>query len=203
MQTILHKNDLTDDIEFSNIIAADCEMMGLQPSRDPLCLMQLYDGEGDCHIIQFIEKNFNAPNLKNLLSSDKTFIFHYARHDLAAIKHDLEIMIKNVYCTKISSKIARTYSQGHSYRDLCKELLNIDISKKQQSSDWSNPSLSEDQINYAATDVLYLHKIKYKLDEILKRQNREALVKSCVEFLPTRVELDLRGWSNDIFSHSN
>ena len=203
MQTILHKNDLSDGIKFSDIIAADCEMMGLQPNRDPLCLMQLYDGEGDCHLIQFLDQNFNAPNLKNLLSSDKTFIFHYARHDLAAIKHDLNVMIKNVYCTKISSKIARTYSQGHGYKDLCKELLSVDISKKQQSSDWSNPKLSSEQINYAATDVIYLHDIKMRLDEILKRQNREALVKSCIEFLPTRVELDLRGWNNDIFSHSN
>ncbi len=203
MQTILHKNDISSAIEFSDIIAADCEMMGLQPARDPLCLMQLYDGSGDCHIIQFIDKSFQAPNLKNLLSSNKMFIFHYARHDLAAIKHDLKVVIKNVYCTKISSKIARTYSQGHGYKDLCKELLNIEISKKHQSSDWSNPHLTQEQINYAATDVLYLHEIKIKLDEILKRQNRENLVRACIDFLPTRVELDLRGWSNDIFSHSS
>ena len=203
MQTILHKNDLSDGIEFSDTVAADCEMMGLQPTRDPLCLIQLYDGNGDCHLVQFINQRFDAPNLKNLLSSDKTFIFHYARHDLAAIKHDLNIMIKNVYCTKISSKIARTYSQGHGYKDLCKELLNIDISKKQQSSDWSNPNLSAEQINYAATDVMYLHNIKDKLEQILERQNRKKLVQSCIEFLPTRVELDLRGWSNDIFSHSS
>ena len=203
MQTILHKNDLSDGIEFSDTVAADCEMMGLQPTRDPLCLIQLYDGNGDCHLVQFINQRFDAPNLKNLLSSDKTFIFHYARHDLAAIKHDLNIMIKNVYCTKISSKIARTYSQGHSYKDLCKELLNIDISKKQQSSDWSNPSLSKEQINYAATDVMHLHNIREKLDEILDRQNRKQLVQACIEFLPTRVELDLRGWDNDIFSHSS
>ncbi len=203
MQTILHKNDLSDDIDFSNIVAADCEMMGLQPNRDPLCLIQLFDGESDCHLVQFVDKNFHAPNLKKLLGSDKTFIFHYARHDLAAIKHDLNIMIKNVYCTKISSKIARTYAQGHGYKDLCKELLNIDISKKQQSSDWSNPQLSKEQINYAATDVIYLHDIKNKLDEILERQNRKQLVQACIEFLPTRVELDLRGWNNDIFSHSS
>ena len=203
MQTILHKNDLTADIQFTNIIAADCEMMGLQPSRDPLCLIQLYDGVGDCHLIQFIDKNYEAPNLKKLLYSDKTFIFHFARHDLAAIKHDLGVMIKNVYCTKISSKIARTYSQGHGYRDLCKELLNIDISKKQQSSDWSNPNLSKEQINYAAGDVLHLHLIKEKLDEILKRQGRTNLVNDCINFLPTRVELDLQGWNNDIFSHSS
>ena len=142
-------------------------------------------------------------HLRNLLNSDRTFIFHYARHDLAAIKHDLKISIKNVYCTKISSKIARTYSQGHGYKDLCKELLNIEISKKQQSSDWSNPCLSSDQINYAATDVMYLHDIKEKLDEILERQKRKQLVQACLEFLPTRVELDLRGWNNDIFSHSS
>ncbi len=203
MQTILHKNDLSDGIDFSNIVAADCEMMGLQPNRDPLCLIQLFDGSGDCHLVQFIDQNFDAPNLKRLLGSDKKFIFHYARHDLAAIKHDLNIMIRNVYCTKISSKIARTYSQGHGYRDLCKELLNVDISKKLQSSDWSNPNLTKEQINYAATDVMYLHNIMEKLDEILERQNRKQLVQSCLEFLPTRVELDLRGWSNDIFSHSS
>ena len=174
-----------------------------RPNRDPLCLIQLYDGKGDCHLVQFIDQNFDAPNLKKLLSSDKTFIFHYARHDLAAIKHDLNIMIKNVYCTKISSKIARTYSQGHGYKDLCKELLNIDISKKQQSSDWSNPNLTKEQINYAATDVIHLHEIREKLDEILERQNRRKLVQACIEFLPTRVELDLRGWNNDIFSHSS
>ena len=178
-------------------------MMGLQPDRDPLCLIQLYDGQGDCHLVQFIDKKFDAPNLKKLLSSNKTFIFHYARHDLAAIKHDLDIMIKSVYCTKLSSKIARTYSQGHGYKDLCRELLNIDISKKQQSSDWSNPDLTKEQINYAATDVMHLHAIKIKLDEILKRQNRELLVESCIKFLPIRVELDLRGWENDIFSHSS
>ena len=203
MQTILHKNDLSNGINFSSIVAADCEMMGLQPNRDPLCLIQLYYGKGDCHLVQFIDQNFHAPNLKKLLGSDKTFIFHYARHDLAAIKHDLNIMIKNVYCTKISSKIARTYSQGHGYKDLCKELLNIDISKKQQSSDWSNPNLSKEQINYAATDVIHLHEIREKLDEILERQNRRKLVQACIEFLPTRVELDLRGWNNDIFSHSS
>ena len=203
MQTILHKNDLSDDIKFSDIIAADCEMMGLQPKRDPLCLMQLYDGTGDCHLIQFIDKEYKAQNLIKLLSSDKTFIFHYARHDLAAIKHDLDVMIQNVYCTKIASKIARTYAQGHGYKDLVRELLNVDISKKQQSSDWSNPNLSKQQIEYAATDVLYLHDIKMNLDEILLRQNREPLAKACIEFLQHRVALDLAGFENDIFSHSS
>ena len=203
MQTILHKNDLSKDIEFAEVIAADCEMMGLIPKRDPLCLMQLYDGEGDCHLIQFIDKKYNAPNLIKLLSSDKTFIFHYARHDLAAIKHDLDVMIKNVYCTKIASKIARTYSQAHGYKDVIRELLNIDISKKQQSSDWSNPELSKQQIEYAATDVIYLHEIKDKLDQILLRQGRDSLAKACIAFLQHRVALDLAGFENDIFSHSS
>ena len=203
MQTILHKNDLEKDISFSDVVAADCEMMGLQPTRDPLCLIQLYDGKGDCHLVQFINKNFDAPNLKMLLSSDKQFIFHYARHDMAAIKHDLGIMIKNVFCSKISSLINRTYSSAHGYKDLCKELLNVDISKKAQSSDWSNPNLTNEQISYAATDVMYLHAIKAQLDEMSKRQGREDLVKKCTQFLQTRVELDLRGWNNDIFAHSS
>ena len=203
MDIKLHKNDLPKDLEFGNKIAIDCESMGLNFMRDKLCLVQISSGNSDAHIIQLDRSKYDAPNLKKLLGSDKTFIFHYARHDLAAIKHDLNIMIKNVYCTKISSKIARTYSQGHGYKDLCKELLNIDISKKQQSSDWSNPNLSKEQINYAATDVIHLHEIREKLDEILERQNRRKLVQACIEFLPTRVELDLRGWNNDIFSHSS
>ena len=198
-----HKDDIDGDVQFSGLIAADCEMMGLQPKRDPLCLIQLYDAEGDCHLIHFTNKDYSAPNLKKILNSDATFIFHYGRHDMAAIYHDLNIMLKNVYCTKIASKIARTYSQSHGYRDLCKELLKVEISKKHQSSDWSNPDLTEEQINYAANDVLYLHDIKGKLDEILNRQNRMSLAKSCFSFLQTRVELDLRGWENDIFAHSS
>ena len=203
MQTILHKNDLSEDVTFSNLIACDGEMGGLNVKRDKLFLLQFYDGSGNCHIVQFVDQKYNAPNLIKLLSSDKTFIFHYARHDLAAIKHDLGVMIKNVYCTKIASKIARTYTQGHSYKDLVREFLNIDISKKQQSSDWSNPNLSKQQIEYAATDVLYLHDIKIKLDEILLRQNRESLAKACIAFLQHRVALDLAGFENDIFSHSS
>ncbi len=199
----IHKNDIDENVKFSNLIAADCEMMGLQPKRDPLCLIQLYDGKGDCHLVQFIDNKYNSPNLKKILQSDATFIFHYGRHDMAAIYHDLKVMLKNVYCTKIASKIARTYSQSHGYRDLVKELLKLEISKKHQSSDWSNPDLTEDQINYAANDVMHLHDIKKKLDEILERQDRMNLAQSCFSFLQTRVELDLRGWENDIFSHSS
>ena len=202
MQTILHKNDLADDVEFSDLIAADCEMMGLQPDRDPLCLIQLYDGQGDCHLVQFINKKFDAPNLKKLLSSNKTFIFHYARHDLAAIKHDLDIMIKSVYCTKLSSKIARTYSQGHGYKDLCLDLLNKKIIKTEQTSDWGIDKLTNKQKEYAATDVLYLHKIKTKLSVMLIRENRMVLAQACFNFLEHRTDLDLAGWPElDIFKH--
>ena len=201
MQTILHKNDLSDGIEFSDIIATDCEMMGLQPNRDPLCLIQLYDGKGDCHLIQFIDKNFNAPNLKKVLKSDKSFIFHYARHDLAAIKHDLGIMIKNIYCTKIASKLVRTYSDKHGYKDLCSELLGKSISKTEQSSDWGG-ELTKEQQKYAATDVLYLHKIKDKLDSMLLREKRSKLAKACFDFVQYRTDLDINGWSDqDIFKH--
>ncbi len=199
----VHTNDISENVEFSDLIALDGEMSGLNPQRDPLCLLQLYDGIGDCHLIHFKDKNYDSPNLKKILGGNATFIIHYARHDMASIYHDLRIMLKNVYCTKIASKVARTYTQNHGYRDLCKEFLKIEISKKQQSSDWSNPNLTEEQINYAANDVMYLHEIKKSLDEILERQNRGDLAKSCFSFLQTRVELDLRGWENDIFSHSS
>lgn len=204
MQTHLYKNDLNDNISFGNIIAIDTEAMGLDPARDRLCLIQLYDGKGDCHMVQFDNDHQSSPNLIKLLE-DQNFqkIFHYARFDMAALKHALKINVKNIYCTKIASKIARTYTNNHGLKDLCKELLNIEISKKQQSSDWGNVTLSKDQIAYAANDVIHLHAIKDKLDSILIRENRQPLVDACINFLPTRVELDLRGWENDIFSHSS
>ena len=204
MQTHLYKNDLDDGVNFNGNVAIDTEAMGLDPARDRLCLIQIYDGETDCHMVQFENSNVNSPNLVKLLSNENIQkIFHYARFDMAALKHALQIDIKNVYCTKIASKIARTYTNNHSLKDLCKELLGIEISKKQQSSDWGNSNLSKDQILYAANDVIYLHEIKNKLDEMLIRENRQQLVESCLSFLPTRVELDLRGWENDIFSHSS
>jgi len=203
MKYFLHHDDLPKEVYIGSSIAIDTETTGLNLVRDRLCLIQICTESNEIHLIK-ITKNSNSPVIFNILCNNKILkIFHFARFDLAVLMKQFNCNISNVYCTKISSKIARTYSQGHSYRDLCKELLSVDISKKQQSSDWSNPNLSKDQINYAATDVMYLHKIKNKLDEILKRQNREGLVKSCIEFLPTRVELDLRGWNNDIFSHSN
>ena len=204
MQTHLYKNDLDDGIVFKGNVAIDTEAMGLDPARDRLCLIQIFDGETDCHMVQFENLNTESPNLIKLLNDENIQkIFHYARFDMAALKHALKIDVKNVYCTKIASKIARTYTNNHGLKDLCKELLGVEISKKQQSSDWGNSNLSKEQIAYAANDVIYLHQIKNKLDEMLIREDRQLLVDACLSFLPTRVELDLRGWENDIFSHSS
>ncbi|MDG2416135.1 MAG: ribonuclease H-like domain-containing protein [Pelagibacterales bacterium] len=204
MQTHLYKNDLDDGIIFNGNVAIDTEAMGLDPARDRLCLIQIFDGETDCHMVQFENSNTESPNLIKLLNDENIQkIFHYARFDMAALKHALKIDVKNVYCTKIASKIARTYTNNHGLKDLCKELLGVEISKKQQSSDWGNSNLSKEQIAYAANDVIYLHKIKNKLDEMLVREDRQLLVDACLSFLPTRVDLDLRGWENDIFSHSS
>ena len=204
MQTHLYKNDLDDGIVFKGNVAIDTEAMGLDPARDRLCLIQIFDGKTDCHMVQFENLNTESPNLIKLLNDENIQkIFHYARFDMAALKHALKIDIKNVYCTKIASKIARTYTNNHGLKDLCKELLGVEISKKQQSSDWGNSNLSKEQIAYAANDVIYLHQIKNKLDEMLIREDRQLLVDACLSFLPTRVELDLRGWENDIFSHSS
>ena len=204
MQTHLYKNDLDDGIIFKGNVAIDTEAMGLDPARDRLCLIQIFDGETDCHMVQFENSNSDSPNLIKLLNDEKIEkIFHYARFDMAALKHALKIDVKNVYCTKIASKIARTYTNNHGLKDLCKELLGVEISKKQQSSDWGNSNLSKEQIAYAANDVIYLHQIKDRLDEMLIRENRQLLVDACLSFLPTRVDLDLRGWENDIFSHSS
>jgi len=204
MQTHLYKNDLDDGIVFNGNVAIDTEAMGLDPARDRLCLIQIFDGETDCHMVQFENSNTQSPNLIKLLNNKNIQkIFHYARFDMAALKHALKIDVKNVYCTKIASKIARTYTNNHGLKDLCKELLGVEISKKQQSSDWGNSNLSKEQIAYAANDVIYLHQIKDRLDEMLIRENRQLLVDACLSFLPTRVDLDLRGWENDIFSHSS
>ena len=205
MQTHLYKNDLPENVTFGNIVAIDTEAMGLNPSRDRLCLIQLYDGEGDCHLVQFDGFDYNSPNLqKILIDKSKIKIFHYARFDMAAIKYALGINLENIYCTKIASKIARTYTNSHGLKDICKELLDVEISKKKQSSDWGNISLSKEQITYAANDVVHLHNIRIKLNEILEREKRFKLANACFEFLSTRVELDLKGWvDKDILSHSS
>ena len=198
----LYKGDLPENLKFSEIIAIDTETMGLDFKRDRLCLVQISNGDNHAHLVQIIEgKKYS--NLIKLLKNDKIKkIFHFARFDIAAIQKNLNIYCENIYCTKIASKLTRTYTDKHGLKELCKELLNIDISKQQQSSDWGNTNLSDSQLKYAASDVLYLHDIKLKLDKLLKRENRELLAENIFKFLGTRSYLDLNGWDNpDIFDH--
>jgi ribonuclease D len=203
MTTYLHHHDLPKDIEFTSAIAVDTEAMGLNIIRDRLCLIQISQGDGNVHIVKF-DGNFNAPNLVKILTNDHILkIFHFARFDMAILFHYLNINFSNIYCTKIASRLARTYTESHGLKNLCEELLGIEISKKQQSSDWGNKNLSDKQLDYASSDVLYLHQIRDKLNEIIIREHRQELLKDCLKFLPTRVKLDLAGFSNiDIFSHS-
>ena len=203
MTNYLYKNDLPSDLNLGNSIAIDTETMGLNFLRDRLCLVQISSGDGDAHLVQFEQGQYDAPNLKKLLNNDKVLkIFHFARFDLATLKYHLKVDIKNVYCTKIASKLIRTYTDAHGLKTLCEELLSVEISKKQQSSDWGNAEISKQQIDYAASDVLYLHQLKTKLDEMLKREGRFEDFKHCLEFLPTRVNLDLQGfYGMNVFSH--
>lgn len=198
----LYKNDLPKDLKFSNTIAIDTETMGLDFKRDRLCLIQICNGNNHAHLVQIIEGK-EYPNLNKLLKNDKIKkIFHFARFDLATIQKHLNIFCENIYCTKIASKLTRTYTDKHGLKELCKELINVDISKLQQSSDWGNQKLSDEQLKYAASDVLYLHKIKLELDILLKRENRELLAENIFKFLSTRAYLDLNGWNvPDIFDH--
>ena len=197
----LHKEDLPDQMQLSDKIAVDCEFMGLNVERDRLCLVQISSGDNDAHIIQLNKDNYNAPNLKKLLTNEKiNKIFHYARADLLFIKKYLGINVNNVSCTKIMSKIARSYSDKHGLKDLIKEFINIDISKQLQTSDFGG-NLSEKQLQYCANDVVYLHKIYAGLYKILERENRLDLYKKTIKFLPTRVELDFASFREDIWSH--
>jgi ribonuclease D len=197
----LHKNDLPDDIELGNLIAVDGEFMGLNVSRDPLCLIQISTGNSDAHIVQFDRKNYNAPNLKKILENEQIGkIFHFGRADLAHIKYYLKIETNNIFDTKIASKLARSYSDNHSLKTLIKEFMNIDISKQFQSSDFGG-ELTQAQLKYCANDVIYLHKIHHDLTKILERENRLHLYKSCLKFLKTRVDLDLALFKDDIWSH--
>ena len=197
----LHKNDLPDDLDLGNLIAVDGEFMGLNVRRDPLCLIQISSGNSDAHIIQFDRKNYNAPNLTKLLADENTTkIFHYGRADMAHIKYYLKTDTNNILDTKIASKLARSYSDGHSLKTLIKEFINIDISKQFQSSDFGG-ELSPAQLKYCANDVLYLHKIHEELNKILERENRIDLYKDCLKFLQTRVNLDLALFKDDIWSH--
>ena len=197
----LHKNDLPDDLQLGNVIAVDGEFMGLNVKRDPLCLIQISSGKNDAHIVQLDRNSYNAPNLKAILENENVIkIFHYGRADLAHIKHYLKAQTKNILDTKIASKLARSYSDNHSLKTLIKEFKNIDISKQFQSSDFGG-ELTSAQLKYCANDVIFLHEIHSKLEEILIRENRIDLYKQCLNFLNTRVELDLALFKDDIWAH--
>ncbi len=202
MKIKYYENDLPENLDFGEIVAIDTETMGLNPARDRLCLVQLSSGNGICHLVKILDLRKKPKNLIKLLKNSRiTKIFHYARFDVAILKHAFKLEIKNIYCTKIASKLVRTYTDKHGYKDLCKELLNETISKVEQSSDWGG-KLSKDQKIYAATDVLHLHKLKNKLDIMLARENRTKIANACFEFLGHRTDLDLYGWHDvDIFKH--
>ena len=199
----LHRGDLPEGIDFGPVVAVDTEAMGLNPHRDRLCLVQLSAGDGEAHLVQLPPGDYAAPRLRHLLTDPGTTkLFHFARFDLAMLYHYLGIMATPVYCTKIASRLARTFTDRHGLRDLCKDLLGIDLAKQQQSSDWGAPELSEEQLRYAAADVLHLHALRARLDAILTRENRTELARTCFRFLPHRVMLDLGGWAEqDIFAH--
>lgn len=199
-----HEGDLPAGIDFGASVAVDTETLGLEPLRDRLCLAQLSAGDGTAHLVRFAKDNYDAPNLKALLTDPKiTKIFHYARFDIAVLLQYLEVETAPVYCTKIASRLTRTYTDKHGLKDLAKELLDVDISKQQQTSDWGAETLSDAQLHYAASDVLHLHKLRDALDERLARDGRGGLADAAFAFLPTRAKLDLAGWANiDIFAHS-
>ena len=197
----LHKNDLPDDLNLGNVIAVDGEFMGLNVRRDPLCLIQISSGNSDAHIVQLDRKNYKAPNLVKILSDNSiTKIFHYGRADIAHIKYYLQTDTNNILDTKIASKLARSYSDNHSLKNLIKECINIDISKQFQNSDFGG-DLTSAQLKYCANDVVYLHKIHNELNKILEREKRIELYKNCLAFLKTRVELDLALFKDDIWAH--
>lgn len=204
MTNHLHKGDLPEALDLGAIIAIDSETMGLNPHRDPLCVVQLSSGDGDAHLVQLDRKTYDAPRLKALLTDPKVLkIFHFARFDIAAFQHWLGVKTSPVYCTKIASKLCRTYTDRHGLKDVTRELIGIEISKHQQSSDWGAEKLSNAQIEYAASDVLHLHALREKLDAMLAREGRRDLAQACFDFLPTRAALDLAGWpETDIFAHS-
>ncbi|GAB4519835.1 MAG: ribonuclease D [Amphiplicatus sp.] len=200
----LHQNDLPEGLDLGPVAAVDSETLGLNPLRDRLCLAQLSAGDGEAHLVQFAPGRYEAPRLKALLGDPKVLkIFHFARFDLAAFQHWLGVTTAPVYCTKIASKLARTYTDRHGLKDLVRELLGVEVSKQQQSSDWGAAQLSEAQLDYAAADVLHLHALKERLDAMLAREGRLDLARRCFDFLPTRAALDLAGWADvDIFAHA-
>ncbi len=200
----LHQNDLPAGLELGPRVAIDTETMGLNPHRDRLCLVQLSAGDGEVHLVQFRHPSkYDAPNLKRMLTDPKTVkLFHFARFDIAALKNALGVTCAPVYCTKIASKLTRTFTDKHGLKDLCRDLIGVEISKQEQSSDWGARDLTEAQMKYAASDVLYLHQMADKLDAMLAREGRTELARACFDFLPSRAILDLTGWPEmDIFAH--
>ncbi len=204
MTVRLHKNDLPNLEKYGDSVSVDTETLGLNPLRDRLCVVQLSPGDGTADVVQIERGQESAPNLQKLLEDpERTIIFHFGRFDIAVLEHSLNIKCANVYCTKIASKLTRTYTDRHGLKDLVKELIGIDLSKQQQSSDWAAETLSEAQLEYAASDVLYLHELRAHLDQRLLREERRELANSAFEFLPWRARLDLAGWSEtDIFAHT-
>lgn len=204
MANFLHQRDLPAGLDLGPVVAIDTETMGLQPGRDRLCLVQLSGGDGDAHLVQIAPGQTEAPNLARLLADPAVLkLFHFGRFDIAVLRNRFGVLARPVYCTKIASRLVRTYTDRHGLKELTRELIDVDISKQQQSSDWGAAVLSEAQVEYAASDVLYLHRLKAALDVRLAREGRTALAAACFDFLPARAELDLAGWGEvDIFAHS-
>lgn len=202
-EIFLHKGDIPADLVFGSSVAVDTESLGLHVKRDRLCVVQFSCGDGSAHLVQFAKDSYAAPNLKKMLTDPSiTKLFHFARADLATLFHHLGVMPAPIYCTKIASIIARTFSDRHGLKDLCRDLLGMELSKEQQTSDWGAEILTDEQQFYAASDVLHLHALKEKLDAMLVREKRQAYVQAAFDFLPTRAALDVAGWENvDIFAH--
>ncbi|MFX0546067.1 ribonuclease D [Roseovarius sp. S1116L3] len=203
MTNTLYQGDLPDGLDLGPVVAVDCETMGLSPHRDRLCVIQMSGGDGNAHLVQVAKGQTEAPNLCDMLTNpDVLKLFHFGRFDIAAMQNAFGAVTAPVYCTKIASKLIRTYTDRHGLKYLLQELLNVDISKQQQSSDWGAPQLTEAQLDYAASDVLYLHRLREALNKRLEREGRMDLAQACFDFLPTRAALDLAGWpEQDIFSH--
>ena len=203
MANYLYKGDLPDDLDMGPVVAIDCETMGLNPHRDRLCLIQMSGGDGNVHLVQVEKGQTDAPNLCRMLTDPEVLkLFHFGRFDIAAMYHAFGALAAPVYCTKIASKMTRTFTDRHGLKYLLQDLVGVDISKQQQQSDWGAENLSDAQLDYAASDVLYLHRLKEALDEMLAREGRTELAQSCFDFLPARARLDLEGWPEiDIFAH--
>ncbi|WP_439472456.1 ribonuclease D [Brevundimonas sp.] len=204
MTVYLHEGDLPDDLDLGPVVAVDSETMGLRFRRDPLCVVQLSSGDGDAHVVRLNRPAYDCPNLKRVLADPNVLkLFHYGRFDIGMFQLHLGVDTRPVYCTKIASKLARTYTDRHGLKDVVRECAGVELSKAQQSSDWGSPVLTQAQLDYAASDVLYLHAVRNRLDEMLEREGRTELARQCFDFLPTRAALDLAGWDEqDIFAHA-